>query len=97
LNSCSPLFRLLRPDAEIDFLAFLTAKYFGFRSFGRIYLSLGAFFVLVFGVSPFLGGVIFDRTHSYAVVLIATMTAAPVAALLALMLGPYPDRFDETP
>ena len=51
--------------AELDIIGFLTARYFGMRSYGQIY---GALYMLCAGgtaVSPIFYGIVFDRFGSY--------------------------------
>ncbi|HEY1795023.1 MAG TPA: MFS transporter [Stellaceae bacterium] len=74
---------------EIDLIAFLVSRYFGQKSFGRLY---GCFF-MVFGIGTamgrYLGGVIYDVAHSYNPGLIGAGVSLVIAVALITRLGPY--------
>lgn len=76
--------------AELDLLAFFTARYFGLRSYGRIYGLL--YFGVAFGAG--LGPVSFaylaDRTGSFAASFEAAMAAFFIGGVSILLLGRYP-------
>lgn len=55
--------------AEVDFMAFLTARYFGLARYATNYGILYALFVLGGAVGPFLAGMSFDRSGNYAAVI----------------------------
>jgi MFS family permease len=71
---------------EYDLMAFLTARYFGMKNYSAIYGSLYGFFALGAGIGPVVFGKSFDKTGSYASVLLmsAVMLVAGPAMLLAL-------------
>jgi predicted MFS family arabinose efflux permease len=75
--------------AEVDLIAFLISRYFGMRAFGQIYGYLFAVFMLGSGLGPFVMGIAFTKTGSYAAALIAMAVGLLVAAVLILRLGPY--------
>jgi MFS family permease len=74
---------------EIDLIAFLVSRYFGQRSFGRLY---GCFF-MVFGMGTamgrYVGGVVYDLAHSYNPGLIGAGICLVIAVGLITRLGPY--------
>jgi MFS family permease len=74
---------------EIDLIAFLVSRYFGQRSFGRLY---GCFF-MVFGMGTamgrYVGGVVYDLAHSYNPGLIGAGVSLVIAVVLITRLGPY--------
>lgn len=76
--------------AEFDLVAYLCARYFGFRAYGRLY---GLFYAVVLGgtaVSPLLYGTLRDSLGSYTTVLLISAGTLLVAAVLFLTLP----RFD---
>jgi MFS family permease len=75
--------------AEVDFVAYLTSRYFGLRSYGTIFGSIWAVFGVSGGLGAYLMGFGFDKTGSYVVPLSGFLCAAVLAALLILTLGPY--------
>ena len=75
--------------AEIDMIAFLISRYFGMKAFGQIYGYLFAVFMLANGLGPFIMGVTFTRSGSYAVALIGMAVGLVVSTGLILRLGPY--------
>src|SRR5262249_37704907 len=89
LAATGAIFVGLGLGAEVDLIAFLLSRYLGIRSFGEIYGYLFAIFMLGTGLGPFLMGVSFDRTGSYALVLGCFEIALMVASILMLRLGPY--------
>jgi MFS family permease len=76
--------------AEGDIIPYLTSRYFGLRSFGKICGFAFTGFTLAGGLGAYLIGVAFDRTGSYALPLIFCWIAALIGAGLMLTLGPYP-------
>jgi predicted MFS family arabinose efflux permease len=75
--------------AEVDIMAYLTSRYFGFKSFGVIYATLFASFGLAGGVGTYLLGAAFDATGSYSLMLSTLCAATVVGAALMLFLGHY--------
>ena len=76
--------------AEGDIIPYLTSRYFGLRSFGKICGFAFTGFTLAGGLGAYLIGIAFDRTGSYALPLIFCWIAALIGAGLMLTLGPYP-------
>ncbi|MFC3581168.1 MFS transporter [Sphingomonas hylomeconis] len=81
--------------AESDVIAFLTARYFGMRHYGRIYGMLYMPFGIGSGVSPILYGAVRDRTGSYDAMLMAAIFMFAIGGAMLLSLGRYP-RLGET-
>jgi MFS family permease len=75
--------------AEVDLIAYLISRYFGLRTFGRVYSSAFAAFALAGALGPLIMGASFDRTGSYRVALLVFLTATLVAAVLMTRLGAY--------
>jgi predicted MFS family arabinose efflux permease len=77
--------------SEYDLIAFMTARYFGMRSYSAIYGLLYGFFTLGSGFAPSIFGHSFDMSGTYAHVLHAAAGLTFLGALLLLTLGRYPD------
>jgi MFS family permease len=80
----------LAAGAEADLLAYLTSRYFGLAHYGKLYGMQYSVFGLASGLSPFVFGRIFDRTHSYQLALYAAAVLFVVGAAILLTLGRYP-------
>jgi MFS transporter, OFA family, oxalate/formate antiporter len=77
--------------AESDVIAFLTARYFGMASYGRIYGLIYLFFGFCSGISPKLYARAVDQTGSYDPMLQTAIILFCVGGGLLLLLGRYPD------
>lgn len=80
----------LATGAEMDAIAYLSARLFGLRNFAALF---GAFFGIVtlgFGLGPMLANAVYDSTGSYDPVLWMVMPIVVSVALLFLLIGPYP-------
>jgi len=75
---------------EYDLLAYLTARYFGLRSYATIYGMLYVFFGIGAGVGPMLFGWAFGLSNSYAPILHISVLSLAASALCLLALGRYP-------
>jgi len=74
---------------EYDLMAFFVARYFGMRSYTQIYSLLYVCFSAGAGLGPAIFGWSFDRSGSYAGVLLASFIALVLGALSLLALGRY--------
>ncbi|MDX2222574.1 MAG: MFS transporter, partial [Rhodospirillaceae bacterium] len=81
----------LAAGAELDLLAFLTARYFGIRNYGVLYGAQYGFFSVGSGFAPAIFGAVFDITGSYATILYISAGCFLVGAALILTLGKYPE------
>lgn len=72
--------------AEVDLIAYLCSRHFGTRSYGAIYGWQYSVFVLGYGLSPFLVGLIRDKLGNYDLALLGSFGAMVTAGLLALFL-----------
>ena len=81
--------------AEVDLIAFMIGRYLGLRAFGEIYGYLFLGFMVGSGLGPFLMGLAFARTGSYAMTMTGFMACLALAAALMARLGPY--RFGARP
>jgi MFS family permease len=77
--------------AEGDALAYLVSRYFGLRSFGKVYGYVFSAVMLGISVFPYLLALDYDRTGNYHRSLIACVVAFSVSAMLLFALGRYPD------
>jgi len=77
--------------AETDLVAYLSARYFGLRHYGRIYGAQYAVFGFASGIAPPLFGFVHDKTGSYDAILITAAAAFGVGAALLLTMGKYPE------
>jgi predicted MFS family arabinose efflux permease len=77
--------------SEYDLIAYMTARYFGIRSYSAIYGVLYGFFTLGSGFAPSIFGHSFDVSGTYAHVLHAAAGLTFLGALLLLTLGRYPN------
>jgi MFS family permease len=77
--------------AEADVIAYLAARYFGMKQYGRIYGWLYTPFGIFSATSPLLYGFIRDTTGSYDLMLKIAMGLFGLGAALLLTLGRYPD------
>lgn len=68
--------------AEADLIGYLTARYFGMASYGRLYAIQYAGFMLMAGVSPLWVGALADHTGSYRAPLLVTAAGLVVAIIL---------------
>ncbi len=80
---------------EYDLMAFLTARYFGMKSYSAIYGMLYGFFALGAGIGPVMFGKSFDKSGSYASVLLASAVMLVLGAAMLLALGRY-RKFEST-
>ena len=76
--------------AQYQLITYLTGRYCGMRSFGKIYGLISGLIALGIGIGPILIGLIFDHAGNYTPVLIAGVPIALVCGLLLTRLGPYP-------
>ncbi|MBY6264412.1 MFS transporter [Azospirillum sp. 412522] len=77
--------------AEIDLIGFLTSKYYGLRSFGKIYGVLYGFLMCGTALSPVGFALIQAHYGSYFPALVISSVVMAVAAILFLFLPRYSD------
>lgn len=82
--------------AESDIIAFLAARYFGMRQYGRIYGALYVPFGLSSALSPMAYGAVRDATGNYDAILTAAIGIFIVGGALLLTLGAYPRDTEST-
>lgn len=72
--------------AEVDLVAYFTARYFGMRAYGVLYGLAYAAFALGAGLGPRVAGSVFDATGSYDLVIVGASVLLAVSSALALTL-----------
>lgn len=72
--------------AEADLIGYLTARYFGMASYGRLYSVQYASFMLMGGISPLWIGALADATDGYATPLVVTALGLCLAIVMFLRL-----------
>ncbi|MBB5687713.1 MFS transporter [Sphingobium boeckii] len=80
----------LAGGAEFDLIAYLCARYFGMRNYGRIYAWQWAGFSLAAGAGSYGFALVFDATGSYDGALYAAAGLMGAGGLALLALGRYP-------
>jgi len=79
--------------AELDMLAFLTARLFGQRAFGAIYGWFYSIYALAFGISPVVIGRLRDSAGDYGLAMNISIAMLLVAVAAAMVLGRWtPER-----
>ena len=80
----------LAAGAELDLLAFLTARYFGLAHYSKIYALAYAALATGSATAPFLFASLYDRTGNYDASFVVAALFFAIAALLMPLLGRYP-------
>lgn len=76
--------------AEIDLMGFFVSRYFGLKSYGKVYGTMFGIFAGATGVGPFISGFSFDRWHSYLPAFALYEVVLAIACVTFLPLGTYP-------
>lgn len=82
--------------AEFDIAAFLVARYFGLREYGRLFGVHQGLNTVASALAPLLFALLLSRTGSYSAMLLYSMACCLVGPLLLLTLGRAP-RFSAQP
>jgi len=82
--------------AEFDIAAFLVARYFGLREYGRLFGVHQGLNTVASALAPLLFAFLLSRTGSYSPMLIYAIACSLIGPLLLLTLGRVP-RFEPTP
>ncbi len=75
--------------AEIDLMGFMVSRYFGLKSYGKIFGTMFGIFGGSTGIGPYLSGLSFDLYHSYLPAFAFYEFALVAICLIFLPLGPY--------
>ncbi|MEE1924567.1 MFS transporter [Pseudomonas sp. 148P] len=82
--------------AEFDIAAFLIARYFGLREYGRLFGVHQGLNTVASALAPLLFAFLLARTGSYTAMLVYSAACCVLGPLLLLTLGPVP-RFNAQP
>ncbi|MNR17130.1 Major Facilitator Superfamily protein [compost metagenome] len=82
--------------AEFDIAAFLVARYFGLREYGRLFGVHQGLNTVASAIAPLLFALLLSRTGTYSAMLVYCLACSLVGPLLLLTLGRVP-RFASTP
>lgn len=80
----------LAAGAEFDIIAYLASRYFGMKSYSKIYSLLYMAFAIGAAVAPALFGYAFDKYGSYNHILVISAGLFVLGGLTLLSLGKYP-------
>jgi predicted MFS family arabinose efflux permease len=83
----------LAAGAEFDLIAFMTSRYFGMKSYAKLYSFQFIGFGLASGFAAPMFGKVFDQYKSYDPILYAAAVLFIVGALMFLALGKYPKEY----
>jgi MFS family permease len=75
---------------EIDLMSYFVSRYFGLKSYGKIFGTMFGIFAGSTGVGPFISGLSFDYWHSYVPAFALYEVLLIVGCFIFLPLGPYP-------
>lgn len=81
--------------AELDIMAYLTSRYCPLRNFGLLFGIIGGAIGIAGSTGPIALNAVYDATGSYHPALWGMIPLCLFAALLFLLLGPYPDDQDK--
>ena len=87
----------LAAGAEVDLLAYLVGRYFGLKSYGKIYGVMLSAFALGGGLGPVLTGMAYDAAGNYTLALYVGVGVFLAGAILLGMLGKYPSFDTKAP
>lgn len=76
--------------AEYDILGYLASRYFALGNFGLVFGTLVGCVALAGAGGPLVLSAVYDQTHSYVPALWTVLPFGPIAAVLFVLLGPYP-------
>lgn len=83
--------------AEVDLMAYLTARYFGLTNYGFLYATVYAGFWLGIATGPALAGQLYDAFGNYHLALWVIVLLLLCGTLAAVSLPPYPARSASCP
>lgn len=80
---------------KLQLSGYLTGIYGGLRNYGKIFGVMAGIIAVTSAIGPMLGGLIFDHTGSYNLLILVAIPASLLSALLLTGLGPYPNWSSE--
>ena len=80
----------LAAGAELDFIAYMTSRYFGMKNYGSLYGKQFIFFAIGAGSAPAVFGKSFDIYGSYDLIIILSAVFFIISAFLIIFMGKYP-------
>lgn len=83
--------------AEIDFMSYLSSRYFGRREFGALYSFIYSAFLVGTAMGPLVAGFIFDATRSYDIPLMLAAGFLILGSIVILTLPRYDRGADGQP
>ena len=87
----------LAGGAEFDLVAYMTARYFGLKHYGKLTGILFSSVIAGGAIGPMLFGFSYDSLGSYNPVLLAGAAIFTLTGLAQLFLGPYPSEMAVAP
>jgi len=81
----------LSMGAETDLLAYMSARYFGMRSFGAVFGLQYGLFGLGAAIGPLVAGLLYNHYGDYDIALFAASFTLIIGIPLLLSIGRYPD------
>lgn len=78
---------------EVDIVSYFISKYFGIKSYSKIFAIVGLAFTFGTVTGQVSAGQAYDYFQNYNAVLIAAAVGFGVSAFLVLLMGRYPDTF----
>jgi predicted MFS family arabinose efflux permease len=76
---------------KLQICAYLTGIYAGMKNFGKIFGVMASIISLAGSLGPMLGGIAYDLSGSYNVLILSGIPASLIAGLLLVRLGPFPE------
>ncbi len=76
--------------AGLQMTIYLTTRYAGLAHFGKIFGTISSLMGLAGGIGPLVGGIVFDTTGSYTILMLVAIPAAFIAGIAVAGLGPFP-------
>jgi predicted MFS family arabinose efflux permease len=76
---------------KLQICAYLTSIYAGMKNFGKIFGVMASIISLAGSLGPLLGGIAYDVSGSYDLLILIGIPASLVGGLLLVRLGPFPE------